>query len=254
MNLTDKPLAILATILLCVAVLFGSCTRRERSTLGISQYPDSLLLTPDTLALDSIVFDSTYHHFVPTGGSRTLLLGFQDDYESWALLRFRRTPLDYDSAHLELSPVGESVAVSLDFSVYRITVQDWDDTLVVWPFGDYDQTPLAQIQALPSDTLIIFDCPAPETSVTDGDTTLLWNLLFLPNVGGMAALGSDESQAQPALRLWEDTIPTKISPVADAYVKGCVTQWTKLLCLDRPSVAQFYPDPRCCTNRPARPV
>lgn len=218
MNRADRSLAILLSILFCLSLLSGSCTKRDRSTLGISQYPDSLLLAPDTLVLDSILHDSTYHHFVSTGGSRTLLLGFEADYEAWALFRFQRGLSDYDSAHLEFSPVDESLGVSLDFSVHRITVQDWEDTLVVWPFQDYGATPLVQVQASPSDTLVLFDCPPPETTVADGDTSLFWNLLFVPAAGGMARLSSDESETRPTLRLYDDTVSTDLSPVADAYV------------------------------------
>jgi hypothetical protein len=108
--------------------------------------------------------------------------------------------------------------VSLDFSIHRITLQDWEDTLVVWPFQDYDATPLVQVQASPSDTLVLLDCPAPETTVADGDTNLLWNLLLIPTAGGIARLGSDESETRPTLRLYDDTVATNLSPVADAYV------------------------------------
>lgn len=204
--------------------MLSSCSKRERSLVGNSQYPDSLLLNPATLTLDSTVFDSTYHRFTPTGDSRTLLLGFEDEYEAWALFRFERLLSDYDSAKMDFSPVGESLGVSLEFGVHRVS-EDWDDTSVVWPFPDqyYDPTPLIQVSFSPGETLLVVDCPTPETIVSEDDTSLSWNLLLIPSSGGMAKLAARESETKPAIWFYTDTDTTFVHALTDAYVINCAT-------------------------------
>jgi len=195
----------------------GSCSERERSAGGFSSYPDSLLLNPETVTLDSVLLDSTYHRFTPTGDSRTLLLGFEDEYEAWALFRFERNFSSYDSARIELSPVGESLGISLEFGVYRV-LGEWDDSSVVWPFQDYDPTPLVQGALSAADTLIAIECPAPETLITEDDTSLIWNVLFLPTSGGMAMLNAREAEVKPTIWFYTDDDTTFVHARRDAYV------------------------------------
>jgi hypothetical protein len=197
--------------------VLSSCSERERSAGGFASYPDSLLLDPETVTLDSILVDSTYHRFTPTGNSRTLLLGFQDEYEAWILFQFERTFSSYDSARMELSPVGESLGVSLEFGVYRV-LQDWEDSSVVWPFQDYDPTPLVQGSFSAADTLIAIDCPAPETVITEDDTSLSWNMLLLPTSGGMAKLSARESELKPTIWFYTGEDTTFVHAHTDAYV------------------------------------
>lgn len=217
MRLANKSVGALFWLCISVSLMLGSCSKRERSLVGISQYPDSLLLNPDTLTLDSLVLDSTYHHFIPTGSSRTLLLGFEGEYEAWTLFRFECELIEYDSARIHLPPADDSVSVGLEFGIHRIS-GEWDDTSVEWPFQWYEPTPLIQAAISPSETLIVIDCPAPETVVSGEDTTLSWNLLFIPTAGGMAKLSSTESVTRPAIRLYKDTITTSAYPAIDAYV------------------------------------
>lgn len=216
MRLLKISIGALLLCLLSLCLIFGSCSKRERSAVGISEYPDSLLLEPDTVTVSS-TFDSTYHHRISTGSSPVLLLGFAEECTTWVLFRFEKRLIDYQSASMHL-PLAESLSQSIEFGIYRVS-GDWSESDTLdWPFLQYDPTPLTQVSFSPGETLIVIDPPAPETIFSDQDTTLSWNFLFIPNSGGMVKLNSKESESDPTIQLYKDTDTSYAHVSSDAYV------------------------------------
>jgi hypothetical protein len=145
-----------------------------------------------------------------------MLLGFAAGCEARSLLRFERDFVPYDSGKMELSLI-EPLTDAIEFGIHEAS-STWVDTTVEWPFDDYDPTSLLDVVLAPDDTLIVVDCPPPETTIDGTDTTLVWNLVLIPTQGGLARINPSESQSDPLITLFEDTSEHYIHPTADAYV------------------------------------
>ena len=204
---------VVSLILLTSALV--TCSKRKESPLGMDQYPDSLLLTLDTLTLTS-PSDSTYHQFVSTARSRTLLLGFGEECEARILFRFDKEIVDYGGATMRL-PLTQSLEEQTEFTIHRVSGA-WEDTVVEWPFRDYDPTPLMQVSVAAGETLIVLDPPAPETLFSDEDTTLSWNIILIPSTGGLAKFNSNEAEERPVIELYMPADTVDVHPDADAYI------------------------------------